>query len=102
MNLTETPTYETEEWVNDAIRAGAVGYLLKDIPRTNLIRAIEAAYAGQIFLDPVVAGKIIAKVANSGRQTDTALGIDLILSELESISLNMDRRTQNTPFRYIF
>ena len=80
-------TYETEEWVIDAIRAGAVGYLLKDTPRANLIRAIEGTYAGQTFLDPAVAGKIIAKVANPGGQTDSALGTDLSPRERDVLRL---------------
>jgi DNA-binding NarL/FixJ family response regulator len=80
-------TYETEEWVIDAIRAGAVGYLLKDTPRANLIRAIEGTYAGQTFLDPAVAGKIIAKVANPSGQKDTALGTDLSPRERDVLRL---------------
>jgi DNA-binding NarL/FixJ family response regulator len=80
-------TYEAEEWVIDAIRAGAVGYLLKDTPRANLIRAIEGTYAGQTYLDPSVAGKIIAKVANPGGQTATALGTDLSPREREVLRL---------------
>ena len=80
-------TYETEEWVIDAIRAGAVGYLLKDTPRANLIRAIEGTYAGQTFLDPTVAGKIIAKVANPSGQKDTALGTDLSPRERDVLRL---------------
>jgi DNA-binding NarL/FixJ family response regulator len=80
-------TYETEEWVIDAIRAGAVGYLLKDTPRASLIRAIEGTYAGQTFLDPAVAGKIIAKVSNPGGQTDTALGTDLSPRERDVLRL---------------
>lgn len=80
-------TYETEEWVIDAIRAGAVGYLLKDTPRANLIRAIEGTYAGQTFLDPAVAGKIIARVANPGGQRGTALGADLSPRERDVLRL---------------
>lgn len=80
-------TYETEEWVIDAIRAGAVGYLLKDTPRANLIRAIEGTYAGQTFLDPAVAGKIIARVANPGGQADTAFGTDLSPRERDVLRL---------------
>ena len=34
-------TYDDDEWVFDAIRAGAVGYLLKDMPRDQIIAAIE-------------------------------------------------------------
>ena len=80
-------TYETEEWVIDAIRAGAVGYLLKDTPRANLIRAIEGTYEGQTYLDPAVAGKIIAKVSNPGGQTDTAFGTDLSPRERDVLRL---------------
>ena len=88
-------TYETEEWVMDAIRAGAVGYLLKDTPRANLIRAIEGTYAGQTFLDPAVAGKIIAKVANPGAQIDTAFGTDLSPRERDVLRL-LARGMSNT------
>jgi two-component system, NarL family, response regulator LiaR len=80
-------TYETEEWVLDAIRAGAVGYLLKDTPRANLIRAIEGTYAGQNYLDPAVAGKIIAQAANPGSRADTTLAKDLSLREREILRL---------------
>ena len=80
-------TYETEEWVLDAIRAGAVGYLLKDTPRANLIRAIEGTYAGQNYLDPAVAGKLIAQVASPGSQADTTLAKDLSLREREILRL---------------
>ena len=80
-------TYETEEWVLDAIRAGAVGYLLKDTPRANLIRAIEGTYAGQNYLDPAVAGKLITQVANPGSRVDTTLAKDLSLREREILRL---------------
>src|SRR5262245_22216606 len=80
-------TYETEEWVIDAIRAGAVGYLLKDNPRATLIRAIEGTYAGQTYLDPAVAGKIIAQVANPGSHSDTAVAEDLSPRERDVLRL---------------
>lgn len=80
-------TYETEEWVIDAIRAGAVGYLLKDTPRASLIRAIEGTHAGQTYIDPAVAGKIIARVANPSGQTDGTLGADLSPRERDVLRL---------------
>ena len=42
-----------------AIEAGATGYLLKDAPRDELIRAVRAAYAGQPVLAPSVAGTLM-------------------------------------------
>lgn len=54
-----------DEWVFDAIRAGAAGYLLKDLPGEDLVRAIREAAAGQTPVDPAVAGKLFAQVAQS-------------------------------------
>ena len=87
MRVLALTTYETEEWVIDAIRAGAVGYLLKDTPRANLIRAIEGTYAGQTFLDPAVAGKIIARVTNPGDQRDPSFDAELSPRERDVLRL---------------
>jgi DNA-binding NarL/FixJ family response regulator len=48
-------TYDTDEWVFDAIRAGAVGYLLKDATTDTLAEAIRSAMRGESQIDPVVA-----------------------------------------------
>ncbi len=60
-------TYDDDEWVFDAVRAGASGYLLKDTPREEVIRAVRGTVAGRVYLDPVVAGKVLEQAA--GRQT---------------------------------
>jgi DNA-binding NarL/FixJ family response regulator len=60
-------TYAEDEWVFDAIRAGASGYLLKDTRRDDLIAAIKGTAAGQSFLDPAVAGKVMQQ-AGASRQ----------------------------------
>jgi DNA-binding NarL/FixJ family response regulator len=87
-------TYDMEEWVLDALRAGAVGYLLKDTPREGLIKAIEGTYAGQTFLDPAVAGKIISQVANPGK-AETTVAFDLTPREREVLRL-LARGMSNT------
>ena len=51
-------TYDDDEWVFDAIRAGAAGYLLKDTPREAVIQAVRGTVAGKSFVDPGVAGKL--------------------------------------------
>jgi len=58
-------TFDADEWVFDAIRAGASGYLLKDNPRDNLIKAIRETVAGKTHIDPSVAGKLFEQFANS-------------------------------------
>lgn len=55
-------TYDEDEWVVDAIRAGAAGYLLKDSRREDLIAAIEGTMAGKTFVDPTVAQKLFSYV----------------------------------------
>ena len=55
-------TYDQDEWVVDAIRAGANGYLLKDTGRENIIAAIEGVIAGRTPVDPAVAEKLFGYV----------------------------------------
>jgi DNA-binding NarL/FixJ family response regulator len=59
-------TYSTDEWLIDAIRAGAAGYILKDTPRERLIAAIKGTMAGETYVDPGVAGTLFNHVARHG------------------------------------
>jgi len=59
-------TYDTDRDVLPAIKAGATGYLLKDAPRDELIRAVRAAHAGQSVLAPSVAGALIDLAGDRG------------------------------------
>jgi len=52
-------TYDGDEWVFDAIRAGAIGYLLKDSDAAEIVPAIEGAMAGEAVLDPAVATRVL-------------------------------------------
>jgi len=52
-------TYDTDDWVFDGIRAGAVGYLLKDAPGENLAEAVRGAMRGESQMDPTVARKVL-------------------------------------------
>jgi len=58
-------TYDEDQWVVDAIRAGASGYLLKDTPRIDLIDAVKGTVRGQTFVDPSIAGKVLAMAAGT-------------------------------------
>ena len=71
-------TYDADEWVFDALRAGAVGYLLKDTPREQLVAAVRGSAEGKSFVDPNVAGKLIGQVAGGTTPTPSAA----ILSKL--------------------
>jgi len=52
-------TYDEDEYVRDALRHGAVGYLLKDISPTELIAAIRALQSGIVQISPQIASKLI-------------------------------------------
>jgi two-component system, NarL family, response regulator LiaR len=56
-------TYDEDAWVIDAIRAGAAGYVLKDTPQEELIKAIMETMKGWSHIDPQVAPKLLKHVA---------------------------------------
>jgi DNA-binding NarL/FixJ family response regulator len=56
-------TFDTDTDVVRAIEAGATGYLLKDTPREELVRAIRAAARGEAVLAPAVATKLLGQMS---------------------------------------
>ncbi|HEY5318274.1 MAG TPA: response regulator transcription factor, partial [Solirubrobacteraceae bacterium] len=59
-------TFDADELVLGALRAGADGFLLKDTPPAEIVRAIELVAAGEGILSPAVARQLIAHVAAGG------------------------------------
>jgi DNA-binding NarL/FixJ family response regulator len=55
-------TYDEDDYVRDALRHGAVGYLLKDISPTELIAAIRALQSGIVQISPQIASKLIKQM----------------------------------------
>jgi DNA-binding NarL/FixJ family response regulator len=77
-------TFDDDASVFDVLRAGALGYLLKDTQSSKLVEAIEAAVRGESFLQPKVATRVVsafARLASSGPPRDPAA--ELGLSERE-------------------
>ncbi|MBB5781699.1 response regulator transcription factor [Nonomuraea jabiensis] len=74
-------TYDTDEEIERAVEAGAIGYLLKDTTRQQLVDAIHAAARGETVLAPRVAEKLIAKlrkpahVALTSREAEVLNGV---------------------------
>ncbi len=54
-------TFDDDEYVFEALRAGAVGYLLKDVASERLAEAVRSAARGESFLQPSVAAKVVAE-----------------------------------------
>ena len=55
-------TYDSDSDIMPAIAAGATGYLLKDVPREELFRAVRAAYRGESVLAPSVANRLMDRL----------------------------------------
>lgn len=58
-------TFDGDEWVFDALRAGAMAYLLKDSSGEEIVEAVHDAAAGRSRLDPQVASKLLDKFRHS-------------------------------------
>ncbi|TDW89697.1 LuxR family two component transcriptional regulator [Kribbella pratensis] len=89
-------TYDTDGYVVPAIEAGATGYLLKDAPRDELLRAVRAAADGQTVLAPSVAGTLMNHVR-------TPPAADLLSPrELEVLQLVAAGNTNREAARHLF
>lgn len=54
-------TFDDDEHIFEALRAGAAGYLLKDVPSEKLVEAIRITASGESFLQPSVAARLVAE-----------------------------------------
>lgn len=85
-------TYSADEWVLDAVRSGAAGYLLKGTSRDALIAAIKGTYAGLTHVDPAVAGKLFERIVQEPHVPAAASTIVDQLSEREREILRLIAR----------
>ncbi|GAA4114267.1 response regulator transcription factor [Nocardioides fonticola] len=81
-------TFDDDELLSGALRAGAAGFLLKDSPAEDLVRAVRAVAAGQALLDPTVTGRVLSayRAAPSAVAASDAVE-ELTARELEVLRL---------------
>ena len=65
-------TFDADELVLRALRAGAAGFLLKDTPPPEIVRAIEHVHAGEGTLSPTITRRLISLVADDGGRREAA------------------------------
>jgi DNA-binding NarL/FixJ family response regulator len=83
-------TYETDEYVYAALRAGASGFLVKDTEPEELLHAVRVVARGDALLSPTVTRRLIADIARSPHPrpaTDLAVLAELTEREREIVSL---------------
>jgi DNA-binding NarL/FixJ family response regulator len=56
-------TYDSEEYVFEGIKAGAMAYVLKDTPAPELVETIRRVHAGERFIQPAIASKLLFEFA---------------------------------------
>ncbi len=80
-------TYERDEWLFEALRIGAAGYLLKDSPREDLLKALRGTLEGKVYIDPAVAGKLLTQLVPQRPQPASELAGTLSERELDILRL---------------
>lgn len=67
-------TFDDDDEVFEALRAGAAGYLLKDSPSERLVEAIRTVARGESFLEPSITAKVLAELQRAERPAPAAEG----------------------------
>jgi len=83
-------TFDDDEYVFEGLRAGALGYLLKDVSGQDLAEAVRTVAGGGALIEPSVARKVVAefaRVASPAREVDAGLPEPLSEREQEVLAL---------------
>ena len=92
-------TFDADELVLRALRAGAAGFLLKDTPPAEIVRAIEHVHAGEGMLSPTVTRQLIALVAGDGgaaeRRREARARLERLCAREHEVALAVGRGSAN-------
>lgn len=88
--------FHADEYVYDALRAGASGFLLKDVRREQLVEAVRVVAAGEALLAPAVTRRLIADLAHRGQpRPDLMRQLDELTERERDILRNLARGLSN-------
>ncbi len=86
-------SYAEDEMLFSAIRAGAVGYVLKQVGGNEVIRAIESASRGEARLDPTLTQRVFDEMRRSIKQEEASAFNDLTSQEMHVLALIAEGKT---------
>jgi two-component system response regulator DevR len=86
-------SFADDEMLFAAIRAGAVGYILKQVGGNDVIRSLETVARGEATLDPSLTQKVFTEMRRSIQQEEAAAFSDLTAQEMQVLSLIAEGRT---------
>lgn len=95
-------SYAEDEMLFSAIRAGASGYVLKQIGSDDLINAIEAIGRGEALLDPAVTQRVFQEVRKAAREEEASAFAELTQQEMHVLQLVSEGRTNRQIAEMLF
>lgn len=95
-------SYAEDDMLFSAIRAGASGYVLKQIGADGLISAIEAACRGEALLDPAVTQRVFQEVRRAVKEEEAAAFADLSQQEKHVLALVSEGKTNREIAEALF
>jgi len=95
-------SYAEDEMLFSAIRAGAAGYVLKQIGGEDLVRAIEAVGRGEALLDPAVTQRIFQEVRKAAKEEEASAFAALTQQEKHVLVLVSEGKTNREIAKALF
>jgi two-component system response regulator DevR len=92
-NVIMLTSYAEDEMLFAAIRAGAAGYVLKQIGGDDLVRAIEAVGRGEALLDPTLTQRVFEQVRKAQREEEASAFAELTNQEMQVLRLVSEGKT---------
>lgn len=102
INVIMLTSYAEDEMLFSAIRAGASGYVLKQIGGDDLIRAIETVGRGEALLDPAVTQRVFQEVRKAAREEEASAFAELTQQEMHVLQLVSEGRTNRQIAEMLF
>jgi DNA-binding NarL/FixJ family response regulator len=89
-------TFDTDEYIHGALKAGARGFLLKGAAHDQLIQAIHAAVQGDALIDPGVTARLLSTFSNSTLAAGPVQPVEALTEREEEVLLTVARGKTNT------
>ncbi|MCO8273250.1 response regulator transcription factor [Actinoplanes sp. TRM 88003] len=93
-------TFDTDEYIYGALKAGARGFLLKGAEPDQLVQAIHAAVQGDALIDPAVTARLLATFATSGPAAAPAQPLDPLTDREEDVLSRVARGRTNAEIAH--